>query len=803
MALYRVGQASMDANGVVTGYGTKWMEPLSLIRKEATMMFLTAQGIHLAVISEIISNTEIRAIATGGAVVARTDYAILIHDSLTVDGMAQDVAETLRYYRSKESEFAHLIEVIEDLDMVEIEKKVTEMRDLLSKSNAVLLKVEGKAAEVQLNANKVASELAEVQKLHGQTTTLKDQAQQSAKAAEASKNAAAAEVTKAAAEVAKSKTEADRSKTEADRAASLANQIDPSKLARIDRNLADLTDKTAARRNLSLDRFQQSQGLTLVASPDDSKVIVAYDDGRWGYYNRGTTDAIALAVNAGGTGARDAATARVNIGAAAKGVNNDITETTALKNIRGASRVEFLRSDLGYDIESMRQGGNIADRKGLRKFRGAGGSQIWHEMVSNIDYTLHVGLNPDVEIFRINSSNGVFFKGNKIIEAGDYGIGAVNSPQLTGAAANARNNRTGLYTVLTNDNELGTAFGIQGQAVGVVNFGLHHTQSDQYKGQLAGSYSTNGRLFYRCSDAGTWRAWKEVATTGVPLFNFGSGLNVTNTQGSQTYVTFKVENKGRPSTDNGSQVSIEIPNTTTRPYLLQRRNDGTFTDQIVNTLPTIGGELLCRNNYVLNMANKNFNDLANTQFVSFLSGGTTHGAQNTPNVGYGNMLVIGSGGATTGNYTTQLLFDKSTAIPYTRCRTDVSAAWTAWQKVTVAAVSDENLKNIKGKMNVEGALDNINRMEFKIFSFKEDETQRYRRGVISQQIRKIDKDYVNIVGDRMVLDQTPMMLDGLAAIKALRARDEANKERISNLEKKVEQLEAMLYALMSKPETLD
>ena len=120
MAIYRKGQASMDAQGYITGYGTKWRENLTLIRAGATIMFLT-NPVKLGVITEVVSDTSIRAITTGGAVVARTDYVILLHDSLTVDGLAQDVAETLRYYQGKESEFSHFIEFLQGFDFAKLE----------------------------------------------------------------------------------------------------------------------------------------------------------------------------------------------------------------------------------------------------------------------------------------------------------------------------------------------------------------------------------------------------------------------------------------------------------------------------------------------------------------------------------------------------------------------------------------------------------------------------------------------------------------------------------------------------------
>lgn len=121
MAIYRKGQASMDAQGYITGYGTNWREQLTLIRSGATIIFLT-QPLQAAVITEVVNDTSIRAITTGGAVVPRSDYIILLHDSLTVDGLAQDVAETLRYYMGKESEFAGFIEIIKDFDWDKLQK---------------------------------------------------------------------------------------------------------------------------------------------------------------------------------------------------------------------------------------------------------------------------------------------------------------------------------------------------------------------------------------------------------------------------------------------------------------------------------------------------------------------------------------------------------------------------------------------------------------------------------------------------------------------------------------------------------
>ncbi|ENA0938124.1 tail fiber domain-containing protein [Escherichia coli] len=142
---------------------------------------------------------------------------------------------------------------------------------------------------------------------------------------------------------------------------------------------------------------------------------------------------------------------------------------------------------------------------------------------------------------------------------------------------------------------------------------------------------------------------------------------------------------------------------------------------------------------------------------------------------------------TSGLWYSQRYFNTESRV-FIRNQTN-NAAWGGWYEFTKTAVSDERLKNVKGDLNVEGALDNINRMEFKIFSFKDEKAGKgYRRGVISQQIRQIDKEYTKEIGGYYHLDQTPMLLDALAAIKALRARDEANKAEIAELKAAIAEL---------------
>ncbi len=127
MALYREGKAAMAADGTVTGTGTKWQSSLSLIRPGATIMFLSSP-IQMAVVNKVVSDTEIKAITTKGAVVASSDYAILLSDSLTVDGLAQDVAETLRYYQSKETVIADAVEFFKTFDFEALQSLANQVR---------------------------------------------------------------------------------------------------------------------------------------------------------------------------------------------------------------------------------------------------------------------------------------------------------------------------------------------------------------------------------------------------------------------------------------------------------------------------------------------------------------------------------------------------------------------------------------------------------------------------------------------------------------------------------------------------
>lgn len=154
MALYREGKAAMAADGTVTGTGTKWQSSLSLIRPGATIMFLSSP-IQMAVVNKVVSDTEIKAITTNGAVVASSDYAILLSDSLTVDGLAQDVAETLRYYQSQETEIADAVDFFKNFDFESLQNLANQVKadsEAADASAAAAAASEGAAKTSETNA---------------------------------------------------------------------------------------------------------------------------------------------------------------------------------------------------------------------------------------------------------------------------------------------------------------------------------------------------------------------------------------------------------------------------------------------------------------------------------------------------------------------------------------------------------------------------------------------------------------------------------------------------------------------------
>lgn len=235
MAIYDSGTASLAANGEVTGVGTTWKAPLTLIRVGATIVFKT-EPVQIYTISEIISDTQINVYNPNSETVPTgTGYAILAHDGITVQGLAQDVAETLRYYQSRETEISAAVDAFNQFDADEFQQNVTAVNN---------------------QSQQVANDAAQVSSDKAVVSADKDSAAASAASALADKNAAAASAAAA-----------------ADSAASL----DTSNLLRVDRSLSDLTNKALSRTNL--DVYSKPEVNALLTHVDIKKDFGAVGDG--------------------------------------------------------------------------------------------------------------------------------------------------------------------------------------------------------------------------------------------------------------------------------------------------------------------------------------------------------------------------------------------------------------------------------------------------------------------------------------------------------------------------------------------
>lgn len=342
MALYRIGTAAMDAQGVITGTGTKWREPLSLIRTGATIVFLEQPVIQLAVISEIVSDTEMKAISTDGAVVPDGKYVILLNDSLTVDGMAQDVAETLRYYQSKETVIEEALDFFNNFDLKELQDLINKVHADASQVAADKVETEQLKNDTQQIKDSAVNEtqqikdaavnetqqikdaaVAETNQIKADTDAIKNQTQQIKDSAvteitgiknealdardEAENAQLAAEQSKVGADNAKSGAETAR-----DEARQWAQQVNPDNMLHKDQNLADLPDKAASRKNLALDRVSQFTSETLLRAPATATYFTV-GGASWGVYDSINATWKPLAVAQGGTGAKNDADARKNL----------------------------------------------------------------------------------------------------------------------------------------------------------------------------------------------------------------------------------------------------------------------------------------------------------------------------------------------------------------------------------------------------------------------------------------------------------------------------------------------------------
>ncbi|MFE8364775.1 hypothetical protein ABLC45_16665 [Escherichia coli] len=137
--IYTTGTIAISGN-TVTGTGTNFSAPLSLIRVGCTLIAI-GNPVQIFTITEIKNGTELSVTpAANPAIAAGTKFSILLSDSISVDGLAQDVAEALRYFTGQESEIATAIEILNsfsgDIELESLLNALQNIQEETEKSTA-------------------------------------------------------------------------------------------------------------------------------------------------------------------------------------------------------------------------------------------------------------------------------------------------------------------------------------------------------------------------------------------------------------------------------------------------------------------------------------------------------------------------------------------------------------------------------------------------------------------------------------------------------------------------------------------
>lgn len=155
--IYTTGTIAISGNAV-TGTGTNFSAPLSLIRVGCTLIAI-GNPVQIFTITEIKSGTELSVTpAANPAIPAGTKFSILLSDSISVDGLAQDVAETLRYYQGQETEIAAAVEWWKDFGGDgQMDQLLANIREETAKSTANAQKTEADKNTTEGYKNAAAS----------------------------------------------------------------------------------------------------------------------------------------------------------------------------------------------------------------------------------------------------------------------------------------------------------------------------------------------------------------------------------------------------------------------------------------------------------------------------------------------------------------------------------------------------------------------------------------------------------------------------------------------------------------------
>ncbi|HFI7320423.1 TPA: tail fiber domain-containing protein [Escherichia coli] len=404
--IYTTGTIAINGN-TVTGTGTNFSEPLSLIRVGCTLIAV-GNPVQIFTITEIKSGTELSVTpAANPAIAAGTKFSILLSDSISVDGLAQDVAETLRYYQGKETEIATAVEWWNEFG------GDGQMEQLLADIRAETAKSTANAQKTESDKNAAAASKTAAANSATAAKASQDAAKASETASSNSKTAAATSETNAAKSAADALNYRNQAqgivgesiglganrrdwpdcndptgyigfcRIEASTAKNFPSiasgelylvgwlsrgdgaTINGCFVGTVTRSLYTYTynnsDKSVAwarnARKDEVDRLIQRTGETRVCSQNANKFLTVYDSGSWGCFDLGASKYIPLSISAGGTGAGNADEARKNL-MVMHNAKTTLSNSQNLDDLKGNEAGFYFQSmsanataDLNYPIQ--------------------------------------------------------------------------------------------------------------------------------------------------------------------------------------------------------------------------------------------------------------------------------------------------------------------------------------------------------------------------------------------------------------------------------------------------------------------
>lgn len=823
MAIYRRGTAGLTANGVVTGVDTKWQDKLSLIRVGATMVFLT-QPLTLVTISAIVSDTEMRAIQTDSAVVPDgTNYVILLHDSITVDGLAQDVAETLRYYQSKETVIEEAMEFFKNFNLQELKDLQAAVR-----IDADRTAVNANSAEASKNAAAHSASDAENQNQQAYQQRVAAEAAASSAAsdsasANASKNAAAGSASSAAAD--------------AETAVSAKNAAADSAFN------AKTSETNSANSAAGSSQSEQNAFVHRQAAETAANQAGASKDAA----KTSETNAANSATSAGQSSAAardDAARAKAEADRAATA--NPDTQLKKANNLSDLADVQAARGNL--DLDWLRHVGDYnyisSPLRTKRLVLGDDGFFQWQDNNGNV---IPVGIGS-------GGTGATTAEGAR----NNIGVGKSDTVQFSGVQNIAKSDAAAVaggatYSTLRGVNDsLRVQAGLYGE---VRNDGLKYATLSVSDGSATRylGYNINGDLsgVSSATIAGTVTAGALVASNGNVEAKQGKSIVVSTQQGGNKNIILQnITGDGaanswvnllqgnwytgywqlgaiRGSGTDIDMVQLGINNQGNDWKSFQFRNS--FGGHLVSGRgfrgQCIQGSWVSSGDYMGAPFNAGLVANNDAGWSPLVSGGTRSSG------GYEIKYALGaisSGSAAWPRVGIHMLGDSQYSRGFEFHTTGQLFAWDSggvWGgnfEFSRVPNSDRDLKSDIVYDDGKASYENLMKIKPSTFIYKSDKYGRVRRGVIAQDMNEIDPEYVKIIpgapifdpndepdeegkrkpidyhDDTLGLDDNVILLDAVIATRYIGGIVDDQKDEIASLKSEIEELKALVSQLISK-----